>query len=261
MSGLNDEGSDMRSSVNKEAASPKEEGWKGCPVILLGGNALYRRALQSVLGSQVRLRGENSFFFSGFSTADEIQANLGDLSDLQRQSVIILFFDEGHEFSFLLRNIKHVESIFSSPKIVLISDNRNKSYIYRCIECGVCAYILPDLSEDHLIDCIKVVASGQMVFPSHIYAFDIENRRPRSEPGSNIERVMAAPWINEKEAKILACLASGLSNKEISRLMELSDPATKLAVRKLLTKIGAKNRVQGAVWAKQNGYAFEVQPA
>jgi len=251
----------MRNSVNKEAASPKEVGQKGCPVILLGGNALYRRALQSVLDSQAHSRGENSFHFSGFSTADEIQANLGDLPYLQRQSVIILFFDEGHEFSFLIHNIKSVESIFDSPKIVLISDNRNKSYIYRCIESGVCAYILPDLSEDHLIDCIKVIASGQMVFPSHIYSFDVGNRRRRSESVSNPERIMAAPWINEKEAKILACLASGMSNKEISRLMELSDPTTKLAVRKLLIKIGAKNRVQGAVWAKQNGYAFEIQPA
>ena len=38
----------------------------------------------------------------------------------------------------------------------------------------------------------------------------------------------------------------------------LSDPATKMAVRKLLNKIGAKNRVQAAVWAEKNGYALDV---
>jgi DNA-binding NarL/FixJ family response regulator len=113
-------------------------------------------------------------------------------------------------------------------------------------------------SFDYPGENVSPVAHDQMIFPSHIYRheFDAESPQPGSRSTANENALL--PGTDDREALILGCLASGMPNKEISRLTGLSDPATKMAVRKLLNKIGAKNRVQAAVWAEKNGYALDV---
>ena len=180
-----------------------------------------------------------------------------NLSDPQRRSLIILLIDEGGEPASTIKNIDSLNNKSSRSKIIVISNSKNLDYVNRCLEKGVCAYIHSQISEELLVDCVTLVSYGHMIFPSDIHPSNVEtlSEQKRSLP---FQRGAAyIPGIDDKEAKILGCLVAGMPNKEISRVMGLSDPATKLAVRKILNKIGAKNRVQGAVWAEQNGYFLD----
>jgi hypothetical protein len=47
-----------------------------------------------------------------------------------------------------------------------------------------------------------------------------------------------------------------MSNKAISRALEVADATVKLTVRNMLAKINVKNRVQAAVWATKNGFTY-----
>jgi len=240
-----------------QLVTPLTEGRRGFSIILVGANPLYQKALKLILVDQLGAKGEASFFLHGCSTVEDFEADLSRLPEPQRQSVIIFLLDEGGEPASTMRNIDELKKVNPSSRIIVISNRKNVDYINRCIEKGIQAYILSDVSEDLLMDCVCLVAHDQMVFPSHIYRH--ESDAVSQQPGCRSAVAGDAPMsgADEKEARILGCLASGMPNKEISRLTGLSDPATKLAVRKILSRIGAKNRVQAAVWAEKNGYALD----
>ena len=237
---------------------PIEETRRRFAIILAGANPLYQKALKLILNDQPRSKGEASFFLHGCSTVEDFETDLSDLSEPQRQSVIIFLLDEGGEPASTIKNIDALKKVNPSSKIIVISNCKNVEYINRCIEKGINAYILSDISEDLLIDSMFLVAHDQMVFPSHIYRQKFDTVSQKIGSCSTVNDNAPLSGTDEKEATILGCLASGMSNKEISRLTDLSDPAIKLAVRKLLSKIGAKNRVQAAVWAEKNGYSLDI---
>ena len=228
----------------------------GCPIILLGASPLYRKSLETVIGAQIRTKSTEAFYlFGGCATVEDFETSLSGLSEAQQRAVIVLLLDEGRDLAAEIEKINAVTGVVPSTKVIFISSNRSTGYASRCIESGVHAYIFSDVSEEILIDCISVVASGHLVFPSHLQEHGPRLVLQQHERVSTVPGIFSGIRISETEAQILTCLSSGMSNKEIARVMGFTDPTTKLAVRKLLGKIGAKNRVQAAVWAKQNGYS------
>jgi LuxR family transcriptional regulator, maltose regulon positive regulatory protein len=71
--------------------------------------------------------------------------------------------------------------------------------------------------------------------------FGPATRRMRSEP------------LTKREEEVLELLALGLSNAEIGRRLFIAQSTVKVHVRHILEKLGAKNRVQAALIAKQDG--------
>lgn len=229
----------------------------GFAVMLVGGNPLYQKGFKLILNVQSRAVGREPFFLHSCSTVQNFEEKLRELPESQQESVIIFLLDEGGERASTIRNIDVLKKICPTCSIIVSSCSRNVDYINRCIEKGIHAYIPLDISEDLLVSSAYLVAHGQMVIPSQIYHRKIEAVSQQSGSPSAVNCNPPLSGIDDKEAKILGCLASGMPNKEISRLTGLSDPATKMAVRKVLGKIGAKNRVQAAVWAEKNGYSLD----
>jgi DNA-binding NarL/FixJ family response regulator len=238
---------------------PPEESLRGFSIIfLVGANPLYQKALKLILNDELRSNGEASFVLHGCSTVEDFETDLSDLSESQRQSVIIFLIDEGGEPASTIKNIDALKKVNPSSKIIVISNCKNVEYINRCIEKGINAYILSDISEDLLIDSMCLVAHDHMVFPAHIYRHNTNTELQPRGALSTLNNNAPPSGIDEQEATILGCLALGMSNKEISRLTGLSNPTIKSDVRKILTKIGAKNRVQAAIWAEKNGYSVNI---
>jgi DNA-binding NarL/FixJ family response regulator len=68
-----------------------------------------------------------------------------------------------------------------------------------------------------------------------------DGRRMRSEP------------LTRREEDVLELLALGLSNAEIGQRLFIAQSTVKVHVRHILEKLGAKNRLQAALIAKQDG--------
>ena len=62
-----------------------------------------------------------------------------------------------------------------------------------------------------------------------------------------------AEKLSRRELQVLEGLSQGKSNKEIARDLDLQEPTIKLHVKTLYRKIGAANRTQAALMAKEQG--------
>ena len=62
-----------------------------------------------------------------------------------------------------------------------------------------------------------------------------------------------AEKLTERELQVLKGLTQGKSNKEIARDLDLQEPTVKLHMKTLYRKLGASNRTQAALIAKESG--------
>lgn len=62
-----------------------------------------------------------------------------------------------------------------------------------------------------------------------------------------------AEKLTERELQVLEGLTKGLSNKEIARDLDIQEPTVKLHMKTLYRKVGAANRTQAALIAREAG--------
>ena len=59
--------------------------------------------------------------------------------------------------------------------------------------------------------------------------------------------------LTEREREVLALVARGLSNAELTQMLHVSMPTAKTHVSRILTKLGARDRTQLVVMAYESG--------
>ena len=93
-----------------------------------------------------------------------------------------------------------------------------------------------------LVNAIRFMAAGEQYVPPEFMSGAAE---PEEHP--------LARSLTAREMQVLQGLTEGKSNKEIARDLNLSEPTVKLHVRTLYRKIGASNRTQAALIAREQG--------
>lgn len=61
--------------------------------------------------------------------------------------------------------------------------------------------------------------------------------------------------LTDRESQVLRGLCDSLSNKEIARRLEISEPTVKVHAQSVFRKIGARNRTHAALIARQQGFS------
>jgi DNA-binding NarL/FixJ family response regulator len=124
-------------------------------------------------------------------------------------------------------------------------------YVYDALRAGASGFLLKDAPPEELLNAIRVVASGDaLLAPSVtrrlIAEFAARPDGPRTQSG-------ALDTLTEREREVLASVARGRSNAELSAELHMSVATAKTHVSRLLAKLGARDRAQLVVIAYETG--------
>jgi DNA-binding NarL/FixJ family response regulator len=123
------------------------------------------------------------------------------------------------------------------------------AYVYDALRAGASGFLLKDTLPEDLVAAIRVVARGDALIAPGITRRLIE-QFARSAPTAPPP---ALGELTPRETEVLILVATGLSNGEIADELVLSHATVKTHVKRILAKLGLRDRVQAVVLAYEAG--------
>ena len=93
--------------------------------------------------------------------------------------------------------------------VIVLSMYDNPDYVHQAMQAGARGYVLKDAPSSDIVDAIRAVAAGDTFLSASLSRQSARSDGPR-------------PILSEREAEILACLARGMSSKQIAAEHDLS---------------------------------------
>lgn len=155
---------------------------------------------------------------------------------------------DGVEGTRVIKN-KHPEI-----KVIVLTTFDDDEYVYGALKYGASGYLLKGCSLSELTDAVQIAYGGGVMINPEIASKVISQFSAMANSSNGIyvdERV--AKDLNENERKIIMAIARGLSNKEISGTLFLSEGTVRNYISSILMKLNLRDRTQLAIWAVQKG--------
>ena len=134
--------------------------------------------------------------------------------------------------------------------VVIITTFDLDEYVFAALRAGAKGFLLKDAGAELLAQAIRAAARGDALIAPNVTVRLLE-----AFAGTGPADPLPQPVepLTEREEQVLAAVARGLSNSEIASELYITLSTVKTHVASLMTKLGARNRVEIAVWAHQTG--------
>jgi DNA-binding NarL/FixJ family response regulator len=130
--------------------------------------------------------------------------------------------------------------------IVVITTFDLDEYVHGALKAGARGFLLKDAGPELLAQAIHSAADGDALIAPNVTA-----RLLAAFAGSLADAPPTQPSepLTAREEEVLARVASGRTNAEIADELFISLSTTKTHLASLMSKLGARNRVELAMWA------------
>ena len=138
-------------------------------------------------------------------------------------------------------------------RVLILTTFDPDEYVYKALRAGASGFVLKDIPPEELITAVRTVADGGgLLAPSitrRLIGQFAERLAVDSKVSSRLER------LTNREREVLAAIARGLNNSEISEEFFIGAATVKSHVSSILAKLGLRDRTQAVVFAYESGLA------
>jgi DNA-binding NarL/FixJ family response regulator len=134
--------------------------------------------------------------------------------------------------------------------VVVITTFDLDEYVYSALRAGAKGFLLKDAGPALLSQAIHAAAQGDALIAPSVTTRLLQafaGTSPATPPRQPVEP------LTEREDEVLARVARGRTNSEIASELYITLSTVKTHVASLMTKLGARNRVEVAIWAYESG--------
>jgi DNA-binding NarL/FixJ family response regulator len=146
------------------------------------------------------------------------------------------------------------------PRVVILTTFDTDDHVYGALRAGASGFLVKDMALDDILAAIRVAAAGDALIAPGVTRRLISRfaRMPSPAPQPPASRTPAQPQrqlegVTEREREVLTLVGRGMSNNEIAECLTISTATAKAHVARLLTKLGARDRVQLVIAAYETG--------
>jgi two-component system NarL family response regulator len=124
-------------------------------------------------------------------------------------------------------------------RVVILSQHDGEEDIYRTLRAGARGYVTKDLGGQALIAAIRAVARGERHLPEPV--------------ARRLAARLSQPELTLQEARVLALVCKGRSNREIAAELSIAIKTAAVYVSYVLKKLNVRNRTEAAAVARDRG--------
>jgi two-component system, NarL family, response regulator len=127
----------------------------------------------------------------------------------------------------------------SGPRVIVMTTYDSEDDIRRSVKSGAKGYLVKEAAPQQIRESVRRVAAGGSVLSSNL--------------ATKLAESIARPELSTRERQVLKYLANGRSNKEIARVLYISEHTAKAHVRAIMTKLNADSRAEVIAIAIKRG--------
>jgi DNA-binding NarL/FixJ family response regulator len=127
-------------------------------------------------------------------------------------------------------------------RALVLTSAPDRTLVSLAVQAGAAGFLYKDVDPDALVRAIRSVHDGHTLL-----APDAAGSLLRS--GAAAPAVQGIGALTAREREVLAQIADGRSNREIARLLRVSEKTVKTHVSSVLAKLGVADRTQAALLA------------
>jgi DNA-binding NarL/FixJ family response regulator len=208
-------------------------------VLLVDDDDLMRAGLRSVLASDetIEVVGEAG---DGRSAIDEIAA---------RKPHVVLMDVRMPDLDGISAT-REVLAASPEVKVVVLTTFEQDDYIFDALNAGASGFLLKRTKPEELIGAIHTVAEGDSLLSPSVTRRVIDRMAAQplpAVPGARLD------VLTPREQEVLESMARGLSNREIAEAFFIEESTVKTHVKRILMKLGLRDRVQAVIFAYEHG--------
>ena len=136
-------------------------------------------------------------------------------------------------------------------RVVIVTTFEEDDYVFGGLAAGASGFLLKRTGPEELISAIHTVAGGEALLSPSVTRRVIE--RMAREPTAAEADGERLGELTEREAEVLELLARGRTNAEIAERLVIEESTVKTHVKRVLMKLGLRDRVQAVIYAYETG--------
>lgn len=136
-------------------------------------------------------------------------------------------------------------------RVIVLTTFEMEEYVFGSLRAGASGFLLKRTKPEQLLAGIRSVAEGDSLLSPSVTRRVIEeftsNSTVRPTPDPRLGQ------LTEREREVLVQMAGGLSNDEIAQTLFIAENTVKTHVKRVMSKLGSRDRVQAVVAAYEGG--------
>jgi DNA-binding NarL/FixJ family response regulator len=209
-------------------------------ILLVDDDDLMRAGLRAVLSSDDELE-----------IVGEVSGGRGAVGAVREKRPHVVLMDIRMPDLDGIAATREVLSAMPDAKVVMLTTFEDDDYLFGALAAGASGFLLKRTRPEDLIAAIRTVAEGDALLSPSVTRRVIDRAATQPRPA----RTDALERLTPREREVLELIARGLSNAEIADTLVVEETTVKTHVKRLLAKLGLRDRVQAVIFAYEHGVA------
>jgi DNA-binding NarL/FixJ family response regulator len=202
-------------------------------IVLIDDHAVVREGVRALLEDE-----------PGFQVVGECGDAERAIAEVERLEPDVAVLDLRLPGPSPVTTVRALKAASPATQVLIFTSFAPDAQIRELLDAGALGYLLKDALREDLLRAVRTVAEGEAWLHPSVQRQLVELlRRPQTE----------AEPLTPRENSVLRLIAEGKSNKEIGRVLALTEGTVKGYVSQILQKLNLSDRTQAALYAVRKG--------
>lgn len=212
--------------------------WHAIRILIVDDHPVVRQGLRSLLAGHPDL-----------DIVGEADDGAEVLPFLSKNLVDVILLDIQMKKQSGIEVARRVRTAHPNIKIIVLTTYDDESLLSAAMEAGIQGYLLKSVSHETLPDSIRAVVQGEKLLSPKLVSTVMDQYQKLAQSQAQKEA-----GLTPEELQVLAAIAEGASNKELSERFYWSEATVKRRVQEIVEKMGVANRTQAIAEALRKGW-------
>ncbi len=145
---------------------------------------------------------------------------------------------------------RELSATLPSARVLILTTFEEDDYIFGGLRAGASGFLLKRTRPEELIAAVHTIAAGESLLSPSVTRRVIDRMAEQPDAGIGSAEL---DELTPREHDVLELLTRGLSNAEIAEALVVEPSTVKTHVKRILMKLGLRDRVQAVIYAYEHG--------